>query len=449
MSNMNDDANNNIKGSVKSLSKRHSKTLSKSRTKTLSQSHNKTVSKRRSKSLSNSSAKNTLAKSKGEKVVLKNTTPEFNRSVARELDDSIKPQDKQLEKTKNKDFDLSPESLALYELIRISYSPQVNKLLDSLQSLSENPATFSCENNQQIKIKKGSKVECVDWESKEAQNAMLHNLKRKHINFSNVVAPANIDKNGWFNVYFMAFFISDKGRLFFRFFRQIMITGKMISEDSKPIKPELRWPLFLLNYYIESSILGKGDPENFASQMNTNTLVREIGGALSKIYSTHAFNTETTSNPLNLYMAFTKFLGNQVMFKPVRPSALKESHMVKHIGHGIRSGSGFAELLAVFVDPGKKKKDMQKRYTYTDKDFGNFTYALDSIIMLSKDKTQWAALITGNKKGYAFDGNSFSRLTPYEWKNKINSSEEFTFEGSSKTYSLSPTSTYIMLYYLL
>ena len=51
-------------------------------------------------------------------------------------------------------------------------------------------------------------MECVDWESEAAQAAMLRNLKRKHIDFDKVIAPAQIEENCWFNCYFMCFFIS-------------------------------------------------------------------------------------------------------------------------------------------------------------------------------------------------------------------------------------------------
>ena len=104
-------------------------------------------------------------------VVLKNTTPEFNKSVAKDLGDSIgKVSVIQASKTQS--------DLAVGDLISKSYSPSVNELLTNLQSLSPNPAAFACENNQQIRINKGSKMECVDWESEEAQAALIRNLKR-------------------------------------------------------------------------------------------------------------------------------------------------------------------------------------------------------------------------------------------------------------------------------
>ena len=109
---------------------------------------------------------------------------------------------------------------------------------------------------------------------KKLMTIMLRNLKKKSIDFSKVIAPANIDKNCWFNCFFMCFFISDKGRKFFRYLRHIMITGKF--PDNSELGTHygfLKWPFFLLNYYIDASIQGKDDPEAFAEQMNTNTLI--------------------------------------------------------------------------------------------------------------------------------------------------------------------------------
>ena len=50
-----------------------------------------------------------------------------------------------------------------------------------------------------------------------------------------VVAPKQLRSNCWFNVFFMVFFISDKGRSFFRHLRQTMITG-VKSVNNEQIK---------------------------------------------------------------------------------------------------------------------------------------------------------------------------------------------------------------------
>jgi hypothetical protein len=375
--------------------------------------------------------------SKRASVVLKSKTPEFNKSVARDLNDSIS-------RITSSEASSSP-TLAVGELVSKSYSPTVNELLTNLQSLSPNPAAFACENNQQIRIQKGSKIECVDWESEAAQSAMLKNLKRKHIDFDRVIAPAQIEKNCWFNTFFMSFFVSDKGRKFFRYLRQEMITGKTPTGKATSKLTSLRWPFFLLNFYIESSILGRDDPENFAEQMNTNTLIREIGMKLARTQK-GVIPPGKMGNPINYYVQITKYLTQTtIFFQPAVPNLLKKEVMEKHLTKTTQKVGRVPHIVTIVVKPGKKKEEYltENSYTVSDK---TYKYNLDSVIILSTDKTQWCALITGNGKGYASDGSSFSRLTPYDWKTKINSDEEVSFEGSTKSYNFKTCETYLLYY---
>lgn len=375
--------------------------------------------------------------SKRASVVLKSKTPEFNKSVARDLNDSIS-------RITSSETSSSP-TLAVGELVSKSYSPTVNELLTNLQSLSPNPAAFACENNQQIRIQKGSKIECVDWESEAAQSAMLKNLKRKHIDFDKVIAPAQIEKNCWFNTFFMSFFVSDKGRKFFRYLRQEMITGKTPTGKATSKLTSLRWPFFLLNFYIESSILGRDDPENFAEQMNTNTLIREIGMKLARTQK-GVIPPGKMGNPINYYVQITKYLTQTtIFFQPAVPNLLKKEVMEKHLTKTTQKVGRVPHIVTIVVKPGKKKEEYltENSYTVSDK---TYKYNLDSVIILSTDKTQWCALITGNLRGYASDGSSFSRLTPYDWKTKINSDEEFSFEGSTKSYNFKTCETYLLYY---
>jgi hypothetical protein len=383
-------------------------------------------------------AKTASSVAKTASVVLKNTTPEFNKSVAKDLGDSIG----KVSVMKSSEIQ---SDLAVGDLISKSYSPSVNELLTNLQSLSPNPAAFACENNQQIRINKGSKMECVDWESEAAQAAMLRNLKRKHIDFGKVIAPAQIEENCWFNCYFMCFFISDKGRKFFRYLRQEMITGKYPSNKEHKKVATLRWPLFLLNYYIESSLLGRDDPENFAEQMNTNTLIREIGDILSRV-NKNVIMPGKLGNPLNYYNMLTNYLTQTTIYLiPASPKLLKKKKMEKVIMKDLAQRGRVAQILAVVIAAGKNKGDFESTKTYM---VGGKTYkySLDSAMIFSSDRKQWCALITGDGKGYASDGSSFSRLTPYEWKSKINSDEEFSFEGSTKRYNFKTCETYLLYY---
>ena len=64
----------------------------------------------------------------------------------------------------------------------------------------------------------------------------------------------------------------------------------------------------LLNYYIDSSIQGKDDPEAFAEKMNTNTLIAEIGNAISMALPKEAIKPDQYGNPLNFYASIISFL---------------------------------------------------------------------------------------------------------------------------------------------
>ena len=81
------------------------------------------------------------------------------------------------------------------------------------------------------------------------------------------------------------FFISDKGRKFLRNFRQAMITGKIrvkVSKNLIKIPALVHKPMWLLNKFITASLLGKQDPEIYASLIDTNDVVQGLYNALPK-----------------------------------------------------------------------------------------------------------------------------------------------------------------------
>ena len=390
--------------------------------------------------MSNNNGASKMASHKSKTIVLENKTPEFNKSVARDLEDSIS---KSKVSSSSKTSDVSVD-----KLISKSYSPTINQLLTNLESLSLHPYSFGCENKQQIRIKKGSKIECIDWKNKEVQNIMLRNLKKKSIDFSKVIAPANIDKNCWFNCFFMCFFISDKGRKFFRYLRHVMITGKFPDHRGQQKHHEfLKWPFFLLNYYIDSSIQGKDDPEAFAEQMNTNTLIAEIGNAISITLPKDAIMPDQYGNPLNFYASIISFLQRSpVGLVKLWPKKLQDAKMVKYLEKQLDGSGQVPHVLVILVNAGKKAKEpfkLTNEYTVQGK---KYKYTLDSAIIMSKDKQHYSCLISGNKRDYAFDGAAFSRLTPFEWKNKLNTADEFSFEGNAKKYSFAVSETYLLYY---
>jgi hypothetical protein len=67
-----------------------------------------------------------------------------------------------------------------------------------------------------------------------------------------IVPPVQIQSNCWFNTMFVTLFVSDKGRKFFHFFRQLMIEG--IQSNGKSIPSDIRNGFALLNYAIEACL---------------------------------------------------------------------------------------------------------------------------------------------------------------------------------------------------
>ena len=137
-----------------------------------------------------------------------------------------------------------------------SYSPEVNKSLSSLKSANIDDLNhklqdlYSCEKKIDVKINGG----CSDYKNEYARKEMLTllNLKSSTIDPNNVMGPRQSLSNCWLNSFFMCYFISDKGRKFFRKFRKMMITGEI--DGSKKIKERYRKGLWLLNKTILASL---------------------------------------------------------------------------------------------------------------------------------------------------------------------------------------------------
>ena len=69
---------------------------------------------------------------------------------------------------------------------------------------------------------------------------------------------------------FVNFFVSDKGRLFFHFFRQLMIEGKQQNNVAIPVK--LRDAFALLNFGVDACLTGN----QYAYQLDTNSIIHSL-----------------------------------------------------------------------------------------------------------------------------------------------------------------------------
>jgi len=305
------------------------------------------------------------------------------------------------------------------------YSPTVNKVLRSLKTRSPDAQVFACgEKEISIATRKGRK--CVHWESNEAQRAMLRNLNsKKPIVCNNIIAPKQLRGNCWFNTFFMCCFISDKGRKFFRFLRQTMITG--VLPDGKAISKKLTWPLFLMNKCIDASLRGENDTTRYAWLMDTNLIIKNVYKALTpaQIKRYDIPKVGDAGHPLLFYAGLIQLLTGKAPDARRSILSIQEFSNVHHTHIESRLSWFFKTLpsiIAYELDDDTSKSDKIKRplklhFQHRGK---SVTYVLDSAMLRDVSKKHFTAYITCGGNDYSFDGASFSRLEPFPWREKLN-----------------------------
>ena len=361
------------------------------------------------------------------------------------------------------------------------YSPSVNKAIMSLRELSPHQDIFNCLKNREIKVETRKGPKCVGWKTKKAQETMLDNLlSKKKINASHIIAPKQSLSNCWFNTFFMTFFISDKGRKFNRALREMMITGnitKNIQQHDQDLGPrrqsvkiakELQWPFFLLNKYIEASLRGIDDPSRFAELMDTNTLIRQIYNATKKIIKKGRFGihskdyivakTQQASNPLEFYRAIANYLYNFPGENPIWNRDFYNKEMRTYIIPNLLQGGKHGEAPHIlyisyhddYMRTSGRYAPLSFNFTLFDKDKTNSslaTYKLDSAILRDISERHFSAYLTINGKDYGFDGESFSRIEPFQWKNKLNTNTRWRFAEQNNIFFNFTKGYQILIYY--
>jgi hypothetical protein len=316
-----------------------------------------------------------------------------------------------------------------------SYSPTINQDLITLKSIYRKPV-YDCNNKEAFNLKEPLKIgipgnvygkNCFLYNTPQAKQYLLNNLSaNKHINANQVITPIQSLANCWFNSMFVTFFISDKGRKFFHFFRQLMIEGKQINGVAIPAK--LRDAFALLNFSIDASLTGN----SYAYEMDTNSIIHQIFKSIPNNYKSKyplIVDIDQAGNPVIYYTSIVNYLNNnslEILFMREVSSNWKnilssQLNTRKHLPHIV--------ILEIFE---KDAKFFDKKpLTFT---INNAKYKLDSAVVRDTTKQHFCATITCENKEYGYDGASFSRLTPMDWKNKLNSATfTWKFEGTTNT----------------
>jgi len=360
---------------------------------------------------------------KAKKIVLKNKTPRDILKLSQEISENLP--------TGKKIRELIPDKPG-------SYSPTINNDLVTLKSIPREKLA-DCNNILAFQLKEPLKIgvpgsiygkSCLAYDNPKARDFLLKNLSaNKHIDIAKIVPPIQIKSNCWFNTMFVALFVSDKGRKFFHYFRQLMIEGK--QNDGTIIPPGLRNACALLNFAIEACLTGS----RYAYEMDTNNIIRQIYSSIPAEYHTrlpYIVKVDEASNPIKYYNSIINYLANnsiQILFVS---NVKTKPNWKERVKKEMRGGSPHIIVLEIF-DGADEMPGFSGEVTNKEEKFsvGNATYELDSCIIRDVEQQHFSATITTEGKEWAYDGMSFHKLVPMNWKKMLNSREKWTFEGST------------------
>lgn len=319
-----------------------------------------------------------------------------------------------------------------------SYSPTVNKELVMLQSI-EREDVHDCNNEKAFDLKEPLQIglkgkifgkTCVPYYDEKAIKFLLKNLAaNKHVKPDKIVPPVQSQSNCWFNTMFVTLFVSDKGRKFFHFFRQLMIEG--IQSNGESIPNNLRNGFALLNYAIDACLTGN----KYAYILDTNAIIRNIYDAIPESYKEklpYLTDIDEAGNPMRYYGSLIHYLNNksiQLLFvkqatEKWKDMIMKDVEKQNHLPHFI--------ILEIYDGPNKSAGPSG---TVTNKPRSFYIkgvkYLLDSCVIRDTTQQHFCATLTCEKKEMAYDGMSYHRLVDLSWSKYINSDFSWGFEGSN------------------
>ena len=335
-----------------------------------------------------------------------------------------------------------------------SFSPLINNklIIHSLKTLK--PQTLKlCDDLLSIKIKTGNKYACKNYKDHDVQQILLYNLRAsKHLDVSKFIPPIQILSNCWFNTMYVTFFFSDKGRKFFRFFRELMIIGKKI--DNSPIPNTIAKLFFILNLFIEASYnqtskshLFYNKINSLSNKLNTNYFIYHIYKIIkhdpssidpdllitnnNKMYDIP--NINDSGNPLTYYEELLKYLNyNSLKFMKHK---LLTTNLISELTQKNFNNIHINNIPDIIIFEDFQSGTLfETNYNFNSTNNTKYNYVLDSIILTNKDhfdpkaNSHFVSLLTINKKKYKYDGSSISKLEPFNWIKLINKNKDWYFK---------------------
>lgn len=312
-----------------------------------------------------------------------------------------------------------------------SYAPSINKKLTSIRSQKYNDI-FGCGAETQLGKTRAfnilmikSKNKCVPASSQEGREILLKNFKsEKKLRCSSIIAPMQSHSNCWFNTMFMSFFVSDKGRKFMRFFREMMIKGET-SEGKKIAPPELSEAMILFNAAIDACYNRSNNSKNIGLALNTNNIITSIYASISQDFD-GIRDLDQFGNPYKFYRDLMMYLGTDKAIKVEKLDI--RSHVDNFLSMAGSSNSVPDVVIVTLSDFGGHElahpEDIKS--IKTEIIFNGHRYKLDSVIARDVSKQHFCCGITCNGKPMLFDGSAFSKLVSRNWKSWLNKNYNWT-----------------------
>ena len=377
--------------------------------------HNKTAKRKRSKKH--------IYKHKHREIILASRTPEEIYKISKNI---------------SKKIDLG------------SYSPTINKELITLRSIPRKEL-LDCNIEKAYKLKEPLKIgikgkiygkSCYNYNTPQAKHFLLKNLAAdKHIEINKIVPPIQSDANCWFNAMFVTFFVSDKGRKFFHFLRQLMIEGK--QKDGSVIPEKLRDAFALLNFAIDACLTGN----EYAYVLNTNSVIELIFNSIPDSYKNmypYIYNIHQSGNPIIYYIGIVTYLNNsaiQLLFIRNTNSKWKDKLI-----ESIAQMSYLPHVIVLEIADNNASEFNKKPVVFKVNDA---SYRIDSAVVRDISKQHFCTTITCEGKEMSYDGASFKRLVPLEWKHIMNSDISWQFEGTIDEYNMPVEWNFMKSYQML
>jgi hypothetical protein len=325
-----------------------------------------------------------------------------------------------------------------------SYAPTFHQQMTPLGSFSPERSIIGNEeficNDDEIYSSKTKK--CYPWNSQMAKKIASKNLNsNRKFNVNDIIGPKQVMGNCWLNCFFVIYFISDKGNKFFRHLRKVMITGKDL--DGNPINKKLHRLLFIFNKYIESIIRGKHSKINktYALKIDTNVLIKEIYKNILDVNKelipniNEAGSVEGFYNGLLNHINIEKKVRKKLVSNPFVYDHLMGKYTFQELKNYVENELYNSHIIILKITNDNTNSVLSNKYLKNKKKpkeikIKNRTFVLDSAVLLDNDNQHFSAYLTINKKEYMFEGYSYTRITPFKWKNKLNSSRSWkTFKS--------------------